>query len=643
MLAKRVEARAAEAERLGTQHRASEARAAADVLALESGALARALETEVAIYSKRMSASAGRRVMKGRIDETVERLDRDGPFILGTQDKDVVWGARDVMKRRAKEGVTDRTPWLTDEGTVAQRSLRDILDIAYSVEPRGGYDPTSPKGKLFELNKRERALAQEYLKSSLSSNEWGPWTLSQGHPFKTQMNDVIKAFANVNDPSAWDGSKGLWKMWDNFQTYLKASMIATPGFVSRNIFGAFFNAWLDDVNPAEIIRSMHMTFAVARRARDEGVGFYTAAKKMAKTNPKYRQYVELLEVGVRGGGQAIHSVELEVGLRNAMDLTILVGGKGRNAATQVSLAPWSPRFAPYQGIRSLNSWVEDIVRLGVGMDTMRWGGNVDDALKRIAKTQFDYDELTEFERRWMRRFFPFYTWTRKNVPYQLDQLARNPAKFNKILAGKRNLELGTKEEDIVPDYFLEPFGVRLPIKYKGATVYSAPDFPFQDLARYDPFDRAGGGPKEVFQGVASMLTPILKAPLETAFGKQMYNGVPFTGRFQLAPASISKFPGMKQALQGIGWIKQGPSGEWKMRDHHIYLVTNMLPSLGFLRRIAPNEPKYQRAYLRTLMSTLGGVSASFNTDEAKNNWLTNLRYERQEQRQQWKDMTSQTR
>ena len=80
-----------------------------------------------------------------------------------------------------------------------------------------------------------------------------------------------------------------------------------------------------------------------------------------------------------------------------------------------------------------------------------------------------------------------------------------------------------------------------------------------------------------------------------------------------------------------------------MRDHHIYLITNMLPSLGVIRRLAPNEPKYQRAYLRTLMSTLGGVSASFNTDEAKNNWLTNLRYERQEDRQRWKDMTSQPR
>ena len=623
----------------------------AQVAKIEAGALVRQLEKETALWEERLALSRAQADIKRRVSETTKRLDREGTFIVSPKsDKDVRRLALEVDTARAKQGYgphgEQRAPWTEGTGqtaSVRERPIGEILEIATSVEPRVGYAADSVEGKLFSLNQRERKLAQEYLKAALSQNEWGPWTLSKGDPWHEQMHGVIQAFSKVNDPSKWDGQTGLWKTWDNFQTYLKAAMIATPGFVNRNIFGAFFNAWLDDVNPAEIIRSMQMTLRVAKRARKDGVGFYSAAKQLAKTEPSYRQYVELLEVGVRGGGQAVHSVELEIGLRNAMDVSLLVGGRGRAPATTVSLAPWSPRFAWFQGIRSLNSWVEDIVRLGVGMDTMRWGGNADDALRRIAKTQFDYDELTQFERTWMRRFFPFYTWTRKNVPYQLDQLARNPAKFNKILAGKRNLEMGTKEEDIVPDYFLEPFGVRTPFKYKGATVYSAPDFPFQDLARYDPFDREGGGLKEGAQNVMSMLTPILKAPLETAFGKQMYNGVPFTGRFQLAPASISKFPGMKQALQGIGWIKQSPNGEWKMRDHHIYLITNMLPTLGFLRRIAPNEPKYQRAYLRTLMSTIGGVSASFNTDEAQHNWLTNLRYERQEERQEWKDMTSQTR
>jgi len=566
---------------------------------------------------------------------------------LGAEGADMeqaVKGAAQVPARDVQDALTETLESLGRRAQgVGGRFPDEAAEALAGGGPRRIPVDEATEGTLFSLNKNEQAIAQKALKDMFAHAEWGPWRLMSGDvALDTQMMDVIDAFARVNDHEEWGA---LWKGWNKVQTYLKAAMIATPGFLNRNIYGAFFNAWLDGVNVNEIFRSAQMTTRVARYSHDNQVSFVEAARALAKDSDDalMDRYVKLLEVGVRGGGQAIDAVELQIGLRNARNLEMLIGGRKGGKQYSVSFKPWSPRFAPYQSIRSLNSWIEDIVRLGVGMDTMRWGGNVDDALKRIAKSQFDYDELTQFERRWMRRFFPFYTWTRKNVPYQLDQLARNPAKFNKILAGKRNLEMGTKEEDIVPDYFLEPFGVRTPFKYKGATVYSAPDFPFQDLARYDPFDREGGGLKEGAQNVMSMLTPILKAPLETAFGKQMYNGVPFTGRFQLAPASISKFPGMKQALQGIGWIKQSPNGEWKMRDHHIYLITNMLPTLGFLRRIAPNEPKYQRAYLRTLMSTIGGVSASFNTDEAQHNWLTNLRYERQEERQELKDMTSQTR
>jgi len=617
---------------------------------LEAGAYANVLEQEVALFRERVPVARAYGDVQSRIEASLAKLEEtrvraglpDKPFMVKADQKDLtVKGEQElaVMMRQLTAG-TEAYVEFTGRGKVSPGPYPGA---------RGGYDADSSADYIFMLKKPERDAAQKYLKEALAHNEWGPWTLSTGGAYTREVGAVVDAFSKINNVEKWDGAEGLWQTWDQFQTYLKSAMIATPGFVNRNIFGAFFNAWLDDVNPAEIIRSWHMTRQVAQQARREGTDFYTTAKRMAQSDDRFKQYVELLEVGVRGGGQAVSSVELELGLRNARNLEMLIGrkdgmarlGTGRGSPWSMTWAPWSPQFFPYQSIRSVNSWVEDIVRLGVGMDTMRWGGSVDDAIARIAKSQFDYDELTNFERTWMRRFFPFYTWTRKNVPYQLNQLARNPAKYNKLLAAKRSLELGTEDEDIVPDYFLEPFGVRLPFSHKGATVYSAPDFPFQDLARYDPFRK---GPKQTIQNVLSMLTPILKAPLETGMGKQIYSGVPFTGRYQLAPAAItSVVPGMKQALQGIGWIKQSADGTWKMRDHHIYIVTNMLPSLGVIRRLAPNEPKYQRSLLRSIMSTLGGMSVSFNTDVAKNNWLTNLRYERQEQRQDWKDMISQTR
>ena len=79
-----------------------------------------------------------------------------------------------------------------------------------------------------------------------------------------------------------------------------------------------------------------------------------------------------------------------------------------------------------------------------------------------------------------------------------------------------------------------------------------------------------------------------------------------------------------------------------MRDHHIYIVNSMLPSVSLIRRIFPNEEKYQRNQIRNLLSVLGGVSVNFNTPQAKSNWLLNQRYERLDDRQDFKDLVFRT-
>ena len=556
-----------------------------------------------------------------------------------------VQGAAQVPARDVQDALTET---LESLGRRAQGVGGKFPDEAAEALAGGGPRripvDEATEGTLFSLNKNEQAIAQKALKDMFAHAEWGPWRLMSGDvALDTQMMDVIDAFARVNDHEEWGA---LWKGWNKVQTYLKAAMIATPGFLNRNIYGAFFNAWLDGVNVNEIFRSAQMTTRVARYSHDNQVSFVEAARALAKDSDDalMDRYVKLLEVGVRGGGQAIDAVELQIGLRNARNLEMLIGGRKGGKQYSVSFKPWSPRFAPYQSIRSLNSWIEDIVRLGVGMDTMRWGGTTDDALARIAKTQFDYDELTQFERRWMKSIFPFYTWTRKNVPYQLKQLGAHPSKYNKLLSAKRNLELGTDEEGVVPDYFLEPFGVRLPFSAKGGTVYSAPDIPFQDLARYDPF---AGGVKEGVGGALRHLlggaSPILKTPIEVAFGKQVFSGIPFKGRYQTTPAAISKVPFLMEVLESGGWAKRAPSGDWKMRDHHIYMITNTLPSLGVIRRLFPNEPKYQRNLTRSILSTVFGMSAQFNTPHVQASWLTSQKYEAMTERQDYMDIISRER
>ena len=586
--------------------------------------------------------------------EASDRELREWAYFLETADEDQITEFRRLMEgiQPGAEDVGFGAPAVRAARAEAQRpnriedafrgKMREVEQRAIDLDRPGVDIDQSVRVGIFDLNAKERGVAQTALKDAVSKSQWGPWRLMSGdEALDRGMLDVVEAFAKINDHEEWGA---LWRGWNKVQTYLKSAMIATPGFVQRNIFGAFFNAWLDGVNLNEIVSSTMMTMRIAREARDKNISFLRAARGLAKSvdDADLRSYVKLLEVGVRGGGQAVSAVELGIGLRNARSMEMLVGRRtGGGKQYSVSLKPWSPRFAPYQAVRTVNSWVEDVVRLGVGMDTLRYGGSVDDALARIAKSQFDYDELTQFERQWMKSIFPFYTWTRKNVPYQLQQIMKHPSKYNKLLSAKRSLELGTESEGVVPDYFLEPFGVRLPFAAKGGTVYTAPDIPFQDLGRYDPFQR--GGWKKATTTLLSGASPILKAPLEVAFGKQVFNGIPFSGRYQKAPAAISGVPFVMDALSMSGVAVRSPSGEWKMRDHHIYLITNALPTIGLIRRIFPNEPKYQRNLTRSLLSTMFGMSANFNTPEVQSNWLTSQRYDRLTQRNDRMDIISRTR
>tara|TARA_R110002020_G_scaffold327848_1_gene543805 strand:- start:53 stop:7531 length:7479 start_codon:yes stop_codon:yes gene_type:complete len=578
------------------------------------------------------------------LEQQVLRMEQED-LVQATAEWEASIGANLGLRQRVSDVIKEtegaaRMRGGTSVGATMGRTGAEFADtLKNTVKGLHGIDLGQKAGK---ASAKMRKDSMAMLRDAVSSSEWGPWSLMNS---KEAMNQdvaaVINAFAKINDPveSAW-----MWKKWDGLQSWLKAGMIATPGFVERNIFGAFFNAWLDGVNLREITNARKLVNKASIKAVREQTDFLTAARSLAQSKDKdavlYKDVVDLLEAGVRGGGQAVSSVDLQYGLRNARSLELILGGKIRTGGKQVSvvLNPLNPRFAPFNAVRSVNSWAEDIIRIGVGMDTLRFGGNIDDALERIAKTQFDYDELTQWERTWARRFIPFYTWTRKNLPYQLDKFFKQPYKYNRLISLKRNLEMGTEEEGVVPDYYMEPFGLRLPFKYKGARVYTAPDFPFQDLFRYADVEDPLSGLKEIGQQIAASTSPIIKTPLEVSFGKNIFTGVAFTGRYQQAPNPITKIEPLMQVLDELGMAEKNFHGDWKMRDHHIFLVNGLLPTISLIRRAWPNERKYQRNHLRNVISFLGGVNVNFNTAEVQYNWVQGKKWDELSRRQDMQDL-----
>jgi len=355
----------------------------------------------------------------------------------------------------------------------------------------------------------------------------------------------------------------------------------------------------------------------ARQLLDEASKVKKPTPSMLRKQQTLSDLVDLLHVGAHAGGQAASTVDSALLSKASLDFVYGMKG-GKRIGRRVNLNPADAGFVLYSSVRHANTFAEEMMRVATGLHTLRVGGNVDDALETIYRLHFNYGDLSKWERGVGRRLFPFYTWTRNNLPLQMEFAARYPRRFNQLNSLKRNLEYGEEREGMVPDYFLKPFGIQLPFSIGGATAYSVPDMPFQDLMRFDPTSEGAG---RAVEQLASGLTPMLKAPVEYWAGKQVFAGIKYTGRFQKVPTTMSKVPGLMPILGSLGFAEKNSAGDWMMQDSRIGLIDNLLPYIGRLRRVLPSEERYQERYLQTLLSTLAGVNLRLNTPQQQENAL----------------------
>lgn len=94
--------------------------------------------------------------------------------------------------------------------------------------------------------------------------------------------------------------------------------------------------------------------------------------------------------------------------------------------------------------------VEDPFRLGAYIDRRIKGDSAFDAFMFVNKHFFDYAHMTDWERRYMKRAVFFWSWTRNNIPYQIETLLTRPGKVGKLAIASRDGVLGPIIEAITP-------------------------------------------------------------------------------------------------------------------------------------------------------------------------------------------------
>jgi hypothetical protein len=516
----------------------------------------------------------------------------------------------------------------------AESVIADMLLHTFKV---GADDTFSPRVGNITKSK----LTGQSFVAPLSAN----LTAEQTREMALVFSEVFEAMARTADPAQLNG---FLRGASRLANWWKAQAVGTPGFVMRNMLGAMWmNNQLAGV-PLSQFRRVHNIRDAAMKAGDGNVSAGLGILIEQSANPKNR-----LKMSAMAGGGTVDVAELRtfkewydsgiaagtggrgIDIRSAVNEGQVIEGRGFKTGFEAGTLKPTADFKPFTAIRGWNADVEFMARGSLAHHTMMGGGSVNEALEKVYKYHFDYTDLTAFEVG-AKTFIPFWTWQRRAMPMLLESVARNPTAWNRVGRLKANLELHSPEEGVVPSYFGENMGIRLPFKVGGHRTYMLPSLPFADLANWSKGldEETLSDPLEFATSIGRVpmesAIPHFRFPIEAMLGVRTFNQVPFRDELKPAP-KWANVPVMAQALQVAGLAERSNKGTLLMTDKQAYGVEQFIPVLANWSRLDPiSEPKWERSdaakQIATFLNFTLGVGLRVNTPKEKRNEMFRQMY-----------------
>jgi len=324
---------------------------------------------------------------------------------------------------------------------------------------------------------------------------------------------------------------------------------------------------------------------------------------------------------------------------------------------------------PTQLTRDFNENVEEVVRLAPITAGLRKYGNTESGRESagllMKAAQFDYSNLTTFERGVMRRVLPFYTFSRNNVPAQIRALMNDPDRIRRNLAGWEAIGNVFSDEEgssyILPDYIGQMYGFLIDdnirkdimeksppwladiLENKATNPYAfRPESPALELERW-----TRGGARTSLDETLNSSNPIFKALIGTAYNMNTFTKQPYSDKPVEAPIWYVKLAqGMSKVTRGefdLGLQPDPDTGVASAPAQLIDTFTMLIPQLGTLDRTAfpiieevynsktgkdINLSKYDERAISSVISQLSGLNVTTVDPKTEQNEL----YARQERR-----------
>lgn len=183
--------------------------------------------------------------------------------------------------------------------------------------------------------------------------------------------------------------------------------------------------------------------------------------------------------------------------------------------------PFSEDFILAQGGRALGSRIENRDKLIHYISLRKRGASPQDTADSVNHFMFNYNDLTQFEHTVMKRVFPFYTWIKKNIQLQTEQMVVQPETYRLLNKMFQSIEGSVDEENRVDRNDREAWlqgMIQTPFSIEGKSLYTDPIVPLGDIDKLP----ANASPLEAIRSALGIASPFIKVPVELATNKQYF-------------------------------------------------------------------------------------------------------------------------
>lgn len=455
-------------------------------------------------------------------------------------------------------------------------------------------------------------------------------------------------------PRVPEAEAGLMGAIQQFTNAFKVSALANPAFHTRNLYsGEFSNVSFGMFNPLD-------QYAAYQASQ----GNYAPLAGRLQTAPGYQNLSDaerirefLAQTGGNriAGGTVLDDMSIP---EEAMRSTYTGGQTETLASTFGNLRgqtgrSWLDFFNDFASLRGVGitraprpyntnpllqindaagSAVEDTLRTGGFLTQIRRGTDPGAAADAVRMAQLDYSpqSFSDFERRWLKKIVPFYSFQRRIIPQIADRLLYQPGGLQgqSIRAISRASE--PNEENFVPEHLRQTAAIPLPEIFGGQPAEGLQryltniDLPFEStLNLFTP--GTGGTAAAAFadtiaktgSNILGQTTPLIKAPIEYATNRQLYSGRDLSELYSvleqglgpigrpLEQAAINFLPFGSRA---ISTYRQLTDDRLTTPDALMKTAFNLLAGLK-LSDVDENRARQQaaRQVLNSMLSTTPGV------------------------------------